>query len=271
MKFLIPIFIFLLPLFAHSQIEVILGNDTAFYKNLREYEDHNTIKDGYWKEYFTEGKLKEEGQYVNDNKHGRWLSYYINGNKKQIMFYENGLAHGRVRMYYENGNVSEEGEWNGKEKFWVGEYKYYYENGNPSYLWNYDETGKRTGVQRYFHENGNLSIEGEWKDGAEAGVMKKYYENGTLKSEARFVGGKLDVGTIKTYEKKEVEAAEGLGRFTGNGFYKSTNTNGQVAYEGIWKDGKFMDGSRYIYDGTDKLIKIYIYKDGTKIGEKDPE
>jgi len=151
---------------------VIFGTDTVLYASLDEYEEKNTIKDGYWKEYFTKGKLKEEGKYVNNQKDGRWVSYYINGKKKQIMFYENGVVNGKVRIYYDNGNVSEEGVWNGKDKVWTGEYKYYFENGNPSYLWNYDENGKRTGVQRYFHENGNLSIEGEWQEGSEAGVIK---------------------------------------------------------------------------------------------------
>jgi len=32
-----------------------------------------------------------------------------------------------------------------------------------------------------------------------------------------------------------------------------------------------MDGSRYIYDNSGTIIKIHIYKDGSKIGEKDPE
>lgn len=271
MKIKVLLFFLSLSFAAISQVHVINGKDTVKYKSIEEYEENNAIKDGYWIEFFTKDKIKEEGKYVNDKKEGRWVSYYINGNKKQIMFYENGIGNGKVRMFYENGNVSEEGTWNGKERFWTGEYKFYYENGNPSYLWFYDENGKRTGVQRYFHENGNLSVEGEWKEGAETGVIKKYYENGSLESEQSFNSGILDVATVKQYEKKEVQTAEGLGRFTGNGYYKSTNNNGQVVYDGVWKDGKFVDGNRYIYSDAGKLIKIHIYKNGQKIGEKDPD
>ncbi|MBK8805462.1 MAG: toxin-antitoxin system YwqK family antitoxin [Bacteroidales bacterium] len=269
MKFLVKILFVLIPFCGYSQIEIILGSDTSYYKSISDFESFNVMKEGYWKIYFSESKIKEEGLYTENLKEGRWISYYLNGNVKQIVTYEKGLAHGNVKMYYDNGLVSEEGFWNGKEKCWVGEYKFYFENGNPNYLWYYSENGKRTGVQRYFHENGKLSIEGEWKDGAEVGVIKKYYDNGTIKSEEVFFAGKMDVSSVKIYDK-QVAATDTIDRFSGNGYYKSKNTKGQIVFEGVWKDGKFADGDKFIYDGNGKLIKIQIYRNGNLMGEKDP-
>jgi antitoxin component YwqK of YwqJK toxin-antitoxin module len=46
-------------------------------------------KKEYFKSYYPDGKLKEEGWILNGNKINYWFYYYENGNKKEEGHYEN--------------------------------------------------------------------------------------------------------------------------------------------------------------------------------------
>ncbi len=231
---------------------------------------------GYW--IITENNVKtEEGRFDHGNKVGVWKGYYPNGSIKQILTYKENKPNGYAKFYYENGNISEEGIW--LENKWVGDYKYYHPNGTPAYEWKYSETGKRTGVQRYFHDNGKLMIEGEWNDGKENGVVKEYDKQGNLLAEKSYNNGQLDTTNVKIYthtekvsdtEKNELPQIQEITQpqktemevFNGNGYHKTFTKEGKVDRDGNWKGGLFMDGKKYFYDETGKLIKTTIYKNG---------
>jgi len=261
-------FLCLSPCLLVAQIAVVTGNDTVRYSDADDYysKTGSDMKSGYWIYYSDSNLKKSEGAFVQGKKDGIWKKYFASGSIKNEITYKNGEPNGYAKMYYENGNLSEEGTW--IDKKWVGDYKFYHENGNLSYDWKYDTTGKRTGVQKYFHENGNLMIEGEWVSGKEKGVIKEYYENGSLKAEKSFNEGKVDVESVKTYERKVVKVPEQktMERFDGNGYYKSYNADKQIEYEGVYKGGRFMDGKRYIYDSTGTVVKTLIYRNGVKVG-----
>jgi len=245
--------------------------------------DANKAKQGYWvKCNDAKTMVLEEGRYTNNKKEGVWRKYFDNGKIKSEIVYLNNNPDGFAKFYYENGGISEEGIWKGSK--WVGKYKFYHENGKPSYEWNYSQDGKRTGVQKYYHENGNIMIEGEWTDGKESGVIKEYYADGKLKAEKNFADGKLDEASVKTYskavkaekepeiKKEEVivkeeatEVYENLGEFSGNGLHKLYSKDKRIEKEGEFRNGKLINGKRYIYNKDKKLEKVLFYKNGVLI------
>lgn len=263
----ILLFLIVLSLGASAQVLVVSGKDTARFTSDDDYYTHHNSRDGYWIYMASDTTRGEEGNYVADKREGVWISYYPNGNKNREMEYVHGKVQGRAKIYYEEGGLQEEGLW--IDRHWSGEYRFYHKNGNPSYIWQYNESGKRTGVQQYFHENGMIMIEGEWNEGKEQGTIKEYYDNGALKTEKNYSNGVCDGSQTKEYQNTQptqpTEVA--LGKFTGNGFFKTLNNLRKVEFEGIWKNGKFVDGKRYIYSNDGKLLKTQIYRNGNKISE----
>ena len=89
------------------------------------------------KEYNTKGKLKFEGEYLNDEKwNGK--EYHINSDEEEIeseFEYLNGKKNGKVVEYFRGGKIRFNGEyandikWNGKGYDPNGELVYNIENG----------------------------------------------------------------------------------------------------------------------------------------------
>jgi antitoxin component YwqK of YwqJK toxin-antitoxin module len=180
----------------------------------------------------------------------------------------------------------EEGQWENNR--WVGEHKFYYETGKLNYVWTHNSTGKREGVQKYYHPNGKIMIEGDWKDGKENGVIKEYFEDGSLKAEKNYADGAFDAAKSKTYEPnqktgskeeapvevKKTETPVNTVKSSGvvgqipDGFNKTFTKFGKPEKEGTFKDGKLMEGKVYIYEGTTH-VRTALYKGGVKTGEEE--
>lgn len=277
-KLLLVIFLLSSSMLKAQSLLVVMNKDTTRFESDEQYMMAHTSREGYWI-IFGEKDRQEEGLYVNNMKQGKWVKYHHNGKKCEEISYSDDRASGRMVFYYDNGNVREEGTW--IDRHWVGEYKLYYETGIPQYVWQFDDQGTRTGVQMYFHENGNTMIEGEWATGQEKGVIKEYYDDGSVKSEKSFEKGKVDSASVRIYEPKvmvplvkEVAATipvDSLKQFKGNGYFVTKNKQNKKDYDGIWKNGKYQDGNKYVYDAAGNLVKILIYRNGVKVGEKIPD
>jgi len=268
-------------------------------------------KYGLWI-YFDAGnktKIMRKGHYVSGQKEGVWDEYYPNGNVKTSITYRQNRQNGYAKIFYENGKLSEEGIWRGNR--WTGQYKFYHQNGNPSYVWNFDDEGKRTGEQKYFYENGQLRIEGNWQEGKEQGVIKEYYvtgklraesewkfgktdgmvkeyyENGSLKAEKVFNDGVYDPNSSKLYANKTTQTVvepvnqdtvktvpvvdNGTELFTGTGFHRIYNSKKQLEQEGDFKSGVLYNGKRFYYNEKGEHTKTAIYQEGRIVEVKDAE
>lgn len=246
--------------------------------------DEQGWKQGRWKEV-SEGSEPEacnagikieEGFYKDNRKVGVWRKWWCTGKLKNELTY-NADRSISSKDFYPDGKLKEEGTWNSFG--WIGVYKFYHQNGKLYYEWEYDQSGKRTGRQRYYYDNGNLMFDGEWNGGKEAGLIKEYYENGSLRSEKYFNDGKLDTTNVKLYAQKEVKAPEEktepkkedvkipvnneLGVIK-DGYNKTYNRDGKVDREGEFKNAKLIEGKQYFYkDG--KLEKTAIVREGKVI------
>jgi len=275
-KLFYTLFIFIAILLAspvvHAQSDSVNVTDAQGWKQGRWIES----SDGEDAEGCTAGTKIEEGYYKDNRKVGMWRRYWCTGKLKNELLY-NADRSITSKDYYQDGKLKEEGTWNSFG--WIGPYKYYHPNGKLYYEWVYDQSGKRTGRQRYYYDNGNIMFDGEWNGGKEAGVIKEYYENGALRSEKSFNDGKLDTNSVKLYAPKETKAEEvkvepkkeevkppanaELGVIK-DGYNKTYNREGKVDREGEFKNAKLIEGKQYFYkDG--KLEKTAIVRDGKVI------
>jgi antitoxin component YwqK of YwqJK toxin-antitoxin module len=259
--------------------------------------DESGKRQGYWiitgymtkdAAYSPEAKV-EEGEYRNSQKEGLWKRYWPNGKLKSEITYEGGHPQGWYRTYYDTGVCEEEGGWWNNRN--AGYLRRWHPNGQAQQMFNFDNNGKRQGLQRYFYENGNLELEVSVINGSESGPYRRYYPDGSLAEEKVFENGAVVPGSLKTYKPKSefkeapvekdpydkkvgTEIAETpttsvpnkAETFKPNGFNTLYNSAGQLSEVGEFKKGKMLHGKVYRYNSSGLLIRIEIYKNGKCIG-----
>lgn len=254
--------------------------------------DENNLKQGFWRIF---GKMKklpgyepeqvvEEGNYESSRKQGLWKNFFPNGKIKSEIAYVNSRPNGTYKTYFENGQIEEEGSWENNRN--TGGFKRFHENGQTAQQFVFNETGKRDGKQVYFYENGQVMIEADVAAGKEK-FVKEFYEDGSIKAEKSFIDGELDAANTKVYEPKnpiknnDKELAESpvkivkadkndvvnSGNFNGNGQHTMYNKDKQLSKVGYFENYRLMDGLLYKYDSDGMLILIEKYKSGRYIGD----
>ena len=56
-------------------------------------------REGLWREWWSNGQLMREGNYVKGEREGLWKYWYENGQLEWEGNYVNGLFHGEVKEY----------------------------------------------------------------------------------------------------------------------------------------------------------------------------
>lgn len=241
--------------------------------------DANGKRQGYWvitasmKKQgppWTPDQTVEEGRYIDSRKDGKWIEYYPNGLVKYERNYVNGRISGFSKSYYQSPHILKEESTYYLNRY-IGQYKAYYPGGQLQYHFNYDSTGKKTGMQYYWYENGNLRMEAQYTFGKQHGWTKEYYNNGKLKRETYYNTGTIDAAKTKEYpdndpDKKPAKPVsqpkEGC-----EGYWTLHNANNQVSKKGNFHNCQLVDGEERIYDKNGLLLQIKLYKDGKYVGD----
>ncbi|MBN8703793.1 MAG: toxin-antitoxin system YwqK family antitoxin [Bacteroidetes bacterium] len=168
-------------------------------------------------EYYSNGKVKEECEYIDGQKNWIVRNYYDNGQVQTEVFKKDSLAHGKELSYHPNGKLRSEGE---------------------------NKDGQRIGLFKFYYDNGILEAEEFYVNGLLDGTSKEYYQNGKIKTIYSFTGGKKD-GLFKYfYETGKIKKIEGYKN--GEGFsdkqynedgkvyYYATVDSGLLVYKGNW-------------------------------------
>ena len=187
--------------------------------------DESGLREGPWKEYFEDGKLRAEGRYSKGKRVGKWKFYFRSGTLEQEGNYNaRGLYDGLWKWYYESGNILREEEYlNGRRD---GEYREYAERGDVlvegSFIddleegkWKYDlgdhiqtgtyAAGMRQGEWEYYYRNGQLSFKGSFVEDNPNGRHTWYWENGRKKDEGFYVMGRREGEWIRYDENGVAE------------------------------------------------------------------
>ncbi len=249
-------------------------------------------RQGYWiikgdmvndPAYKPESKV-EEGRYADNRKEGLWKKYWPNGKLRSSINYTSGKPTGEYELYYENGITEEHGFWASNKN--TGDFKRFYDNGNPQQHFLFADNGKRNGLQKYYHDNGRMALEVNIINGTESGVMRRYNSDGSLQEEKVFENGVVkqsktmgaskpqssvakdpyDKNVGSTQSKTTNDRTNAAETFKPNGFNTLYNKNGDVTQSGEFKEGKLHNGKWYRYSNDGILVRIEIYRGGTFIG-----
>jgi len=188
------------------------------------------IKDGPWKEFYTNGALKSEGVYDQGKRIGLWKFYHPNSQLEQTGYYnKQGKEDGAWAWYFATGDLERE----------------------ESYF-----NGMIDGFSTEYDQFGEVIAEGEYIEDYREGVWKFQY--GDHRSEGEFLNGMRHGKWTDFYSNDLVN-------FKGN--FIEDNPNGRHTWywpNGIKKtEGKYIMGLKngewvkYNYDGT-PFISIFF-------------
>ncbi len=273
-------------------------------KIAEQYEQINSIKNGSYKSYYNDGRLKSEGTFLNGLYNGAWIYYYSNGNVQAKGSFISGDGtdvsetsglplngrDGLWKIYHDNGKLSQEsnflkGKLNGSFKDYntvgVLTEESFYKNGVlDGKLVKYNNqaikiseanfiNGIAEGEEKIYYDSGKLKIQRSYKQGKLDGVAKAFYENGNLEELNSYVKG-IEDGVSKDYYENGNIKSEGMTKNgKAHGSYKSYFENGKTQYTGMIDTNSLAEGhliGEICEYNKDGLLKtkIMIYKDGRK-------
>jgi antitoxin component YwqK of YwqJK toxin-antitoxin module len=224
--------------------------------------DEEGRKQGLWKEYYPNGRLKTEKRYKNDELNGYIKEYTSQGKLEG------------AKLFLEGEQQSEE------ENEADFEIRYtYYDDGSVKSTTTYNLAGEKDGVAQFYDREGEVINAEIWKNnyliakgiidrsGVRRGDWETYYLDGTLKSKGSYRGGEKYGKWVYYFSSGEVEQ-EGFydkaGRFTGEWTWYYENGNVLRTEEFIrgLEDGMLVE---YALDST--VITKGEFLEGEKEGE----
>jgi antitoxin component YwqK of YwqJK toxin-antitoxin module len=169
-------------------------------RQITRYSDNRIENDGIYREYFPNGQLFVEGEYVKGEQQGKWVYWHDNGEQCRTVNYQDGVADGSWEVTRSDGTLKgkrsfkagkRDGEWinyddTGKQKLGV----YNYQDGQPHGIWNdwfpsgqqkramQFKNGQRDGKAIEWDEAGTTRAEAHYKDGKFHGLVNQWSADG---------------------------------------------------------------------------------------------
>jgi antitoxin component YwqK of YwqJK toxin-antitoxin module len=131
-------------------------------------------RNGYFKEFFPDGKLKARQFFVNDTLNDTTVIYYPGGKLKTMHIYKNKLRDGKWVDYNKEGKLI-------SELF-------------------FKEDMLDSTCRNYSYRNGRLIASIHYKKGVKHGAEEHFYLSGKLKSKQYYTNGRICRGTEEWYE-----------------------------------------------------------------------
>lgn len=239
-------------------------------------------RQGIWKTFFENEKLKTEARYVNDKLDGYYKEYNEKGDLIKTEKYVDGVLQVNpvelVKMdlkkqFHPNGKVKSVGT--ARQGVLEGYTRYYdstgvlinaeqYKNGFRTAEGLYDEKGFQQGYWKEFYVTGELRGEGNYENGRKVGLWKFYHTNGQLEQIGKYnKKGKPDGDWKWYYESGNILREEFFDNGRPEGEMKEYSDSGRVITKGIFVDGE-KDGFWFLQDGDER--EEGNYKNGLKDG-----
>jgi antitoxin component YwqK of YwqJK toxin-antitoxin module len=159
-------------------------------REIARYSDDHYVADGFYREFFSNGKKFAEGQYKNGKQVGTWTYWHDNGQEQRTVTYKSGQPDGSWDVHNAEGNVvAKRGFRNGKRD---GTWVVYDETGKQPLREEVYADGKADGTWKVWFPSGQMRTQVEIKDGARDGSYAEWDEKGNKRAELNFVKGKLD-------------------------------------------------------------------------------
>ena len=195
--------------------------------------DSKGMKQGHWKSFYENGKLKYKGFFKDNKPVGDFVRYFDDGTIKAKQYFVPNTSISYTTMYYENGQNAAKGKYVGSLKDSVWQYFSYYDK-----TLRMKETyslGKKNGIAIRVYNNGNASERLVWKNDIKEGEWLMYFENSSPKLEGFYKNDKRE------------------------GLYKMYRPDGSLEMQGMFENN-VMQGKWNYYDekGNVKMEITYI-------------
>ncbi|CAD8159261.1 unnamed protein product [Paramecium pentaurelia] len=240
------------------------------------------LKQGLWKElnknYWSQAKISESGEYFNNQKIGAWIYLYENKKIGGGSYNSQGLKHGKwidlCDWFYDYSQITFQGEYkNGKK---IGQWDFYWnwnqknrQIGGGYYGDDEIKTGRWIELNDSFSWVSQVTYNGEYKNGIKVGRWDIWY--------------KKNYGTNQNIQLQNYMIRYYVQIFSGGGLYDEGNKKGrwieisdnfdggqQMTYNGEYKQGKKVcqwDILWNFYHQQYRLMGGGLHDNGIKIGK----
>ncbi len=265
----------------HDGVIILINEYKKGFLLYREYinrTDPNGLKQGLWKEFYTNGKVKEEITYLNDKKNGYLKKYDSLGtllsiekyiNDEPVLYAEELKEYELRRDYYPNGQIRIEGSYyNNKPDGIRREFDslgnvvkgYIFVDGVLYGEGIIDRLGKKQGQWKEYYENGQLMASGVYKNNLRVGNWLFYHRNGNIEQKGSFSANGLPDGEWNYYyESGNLLKKEFYDKGDQEGEYVEYNEDGEIIVKGSFEDG--LENGPWYYAIGD-IIETGKYQDG---------
>ena len=268
------------------------NNDFLISREKINRKDNNGLKQGDWKEFYSNGNIKSEKTFRDDLLHGYYKEYDVKGNLVLTMLYENGaIVKSNVEdqpdieirnKYDQNGKLIYSGpfrnsvpvgihrEYSADGK--ITDSKIYTDNGVLVSEGIVNEQGDRNGKWEDFFPDGKVMDEGQYTENRRSSLWKFYDSEGKTEQTGYFNNGRPDGNWKWYYENGALLREEDYFQGKRDGAYTEYSRSGEIIAQGQFSDGerngewKFTSANnseegKYISGLKDGVWKSY-YADG---------
>lgn len=218
--------------------------------------DKKGMKQGRWKFFYPDGKVRTEGTYRDDKRNGYFkeydemgvltdvskfindirqeevpelakldvkTDYYPTGKVKTVASYKGDIPEGIRREYAENGQVTA---------------SYTYRNGKIIGEGIIDDEGVKDGPWKEYYDDGQLRSEGNYRQGKKIGKWRYYHPNGNIEQEGNFNNlGNTDGNWVWYYDDKNLLREESFLNGQSEGVFTEYDEKGKVIIQGEYVEG----------------------------------
>ena len=172
--------------------------------------DVNNKRTGVWKKYYSNERIRYEGQFKNGKEVGVFKFYSVTTSDfpTAIKKFEENSDIAHVQFFNLDGKLRTKGTLKGKER--IGKWIYFYPNGKLFSEENYSN-GKLEGKLINYYPNQKITEETHYKAGLKNGLSQKFTDSGVLIESVNYRDGKPN-GEAKFFDVK--------GNLTEKGTYK---------------------------------------------------
>jgi antitoxin component YwqK of YwqJK toxin-antitoxin module len=218
--------------------------------------DKNRLKQGRWKFFYPDGKVKTEGIYRDDKRNGYFKEYDDKGMLTDVGKYVNDVrqeeAPELVKLdvrtdYYPTGKVKTVASYKGNTP--EGIRRDYAENGQVISAFTYrngkivgegiiDDEGIKDGPWKEFYNDGQLLSEGSYRNGKRIGKWRFYHPNGNLEQEGNYNNqGNADGAWNWFYDDNSLLREETYLNGKSDGIFTEYDETGKIIIQGEYMDG----------------------------------
>ena len=243
--------------------------------------DENGEKQGTWKEFYADNKVKWEGEYTAGHIDGLVKEYERNGGIKRIEKYIEGSVDEEAeetifvelhREYFPDGSIRLIGGYgNGMKQGIFREFNQegdiirslIYKDDIKMAIGRIDTSGNFQGDWQFFYNTGELKAKGKFVDDKKVEEWKYFYQNGELEQKGSYIDGKEHGPWTWWYLNKQIRRTENYRKGKEDGVSMEYDTLGNVLTSGEYLDG-IREGSWFYNVGDHTEEGNYI--DGLKHG-----